>query len=115
MKCDDVQAELENSQKEARSHSSEVLKMRKSNEEVEEKMEALKKENRMLASEYIYQKRYLQKFKVQCKVFDCDLEFCWLSVSRKNQQILNNDEFRVIIAYKKEFVKRWSSWYVFFF
>ena len=41
------------------------------------------------------------------------LIFCCLSVSRKNQQILNKDDFRVDIAYKKEFVKRWSWWYFF--
>jgi myosin heavy subunit len=50
-KCDDVQAELEKAQGDARGYSTELLKLRAAHEDSNEKADALKKENRVLAAE----------------------------------------------------------------
>jgi len=50
-KCDDVQGELEKAQGMARNYSTDLLKARAATEDSNEKIEALKKENRVLAAE----------------------------------------------------------------
>merc|ERR1712002_268451 len=51
LKADEIQGELEKAQKDARNATSEVLRMRAANEEIEEKYDATKKENKALAAE----------------------------------------------------------------
>jgi len=51
MKCDEVQADLDKSQKDCRGYSTELLKVRTSNEDTIEKYDSLKKENRALTAE----------------------------------------------------------------
>lgn len=48
-KCNDLQAELENAQKEARSYSAELFRVRAQCEEVGDTVESLRRENKNLA------------------------------------------------------------------
>ena len=50
-KCDEVQTELEASQKDSRNLSTELLKLRAAHEDASDKMDSLKKENRALTAE----------------------------------------------------------------
>ena len=50
-RCAETQTELERSQSEARVHASEVYTLRTQLEEAQEKMEGMKKENKLLSGE----------------------------------------------------------------
>ena len=52
IKCDEIQADLDKSQRDARGYSTELLKVRTAFEDTEEKYEALKKENRALTGTF---------------------------------------------------------------
>jgi myosin heavy subunit len=51
LKCEEIQADLDKSQKDVRQHSTELLKIRSSNEDNLEKYESIKRENKALSAE----------------------------------------------------------------
>ena len=51
-KCRDLQQELENSQRDGRQYSADVYKLKTHTEELNDNIEALKRENRNLAGSY---------------------------------------------------------------
>lgn len=54
LKCDEIQNELDKSQKDAREYSAEVLKLRAENEDMSDSFNVLKKENKSLAGKALF-------------------------------------------------------------
>merc|ERR1711931_571537 len=50
-KCDEIQAESDKASRDARNYSTELLKLRAAHEDATDKLDALKKENRVLSAE----------------------------------------------------------------